>query len=555
MIRVTVWNENLHEQQQKEIRQLYPEGIHGCIASFLKKDKDLSVRTATLSEPEHGLTEAVLAQTDVLIMWSHMANDQFSDEVAERVQKEVLKGMGLIVLHSAHLSKVMCRLMGTSMTLRWKHDDRERLFCTAPGHPIAKGIPDHFDIPHEEMYGEYFDIPKPDDVVFTGWFAGGEVFRSGCTFQRGLGRIFYFQPGHEEYPIYYIPEIERIITNAVHWCSSEGSQHKSSLRRSAPLECTAVKRTLEDEYASGMKLSVFYEHIREASTQSGKQIEAILEQCRREGIEGIDIEDKVLAADFDSTVTKIQNASMRISSIYGFFDLTKNNADEINRAKKLVDYAKTVSLSCGAGCGSCRVLVVPGFLSEEEGNALNKCRDSYEKTSTFMEESDAVQNMKRALTEIVSYAKNRSLQEPAREVTVCLEDFDNSTSPCSGKQELLWFMKNVPGLKWVLDTGNFAFSNENVLDAYDDLKQYLAYVHCKDRGAESGKEGGLFNKGLLPVPTGSGYIPLQTIVEQLKKQNYTGYLAIEHFGAPDQMSYMQQSAQFLSRCLSVKEKK
>lgn len=221
MIKVTIWNEYLHERESKEIAGIYPKGIHGCIADFLKDDKELFIRTATFDEPEHGLTEEVLLDTDVLIFWNHRLQREFSDEVAARVQKHVQMGMGLIALHSAHLSKVMKNLMGTSMTLRWRHDDRERLFCTMPSHPIAKGIPSQFEIPNEEAYGEYFDIPKPDDVIFTGWFASGEVFRSGCTFTRGLGRIFYFQPGHEEYPIYYIPEIQQIIKNAVNWCYNE----------------------------------------------------------------------------------------------------------------------------------------------------------------------------------------------------------------------------------------------------------------------------------------------------------------------------------------------
>ena len=219
MIRITVWNEYKHEREYENIRKVYPEGIHGCIAGFLGKEEDLAVRPATFDMPEHGLTEDVLRETDVLIIWSHALQDEFSDEVAERVQWHVLAGMGLIALHSAHYSKVMKRLLGTSMTLKWRHGDSEKLWCTAPAHPIAKDMPEMIELPEEEMYGEFFDIPKPDDVVFTGWFSGGEVFRSGCTFSRGLGRIFYFQPGHEEYPIYYKPEIQKILVNAVHFCA------------------------------------------------------------------------------------------------------------------------------------------------------------------------------------------------------------------------------------------------------------------------------------------------------------------------------------------------
>lgn len=221
MIRVTVWNEFKHEQEFEAIREVYPKGIHGCIADFLEKEPDISVRMATFEMPEHGLTEEVLQETDVLVIWSHALQDEFLDEVAGRVQRYVLSGMGLIALHSAHFSKIMKKLMGTTMTLKWKHGEQEKLWCVAPAHPIAAGIPEMIEIPEEEMYGEYFDIPKPDDVVFAGWFSGGQVFRSGCTFTRGLGRIFYFQPGHEEYPIYFIPEIQKIIVNAVHFCKPQ----------------------------------------------------------------------------------------------------------------------------------------------------------------------------------------------------------------------------------------------------------------------------------------------------------------------------------------------
>lgn len=227
MIKVTVWNEYKHEREYENIGKVYPEGIHGCIAGFLGKEGDIQVRTATFDMPEHGLTREVLDDTDVLIIWSHALQDEFSDEVAERVQQHVLAGMGLIALHSAHFSKIMKKLLGTSMTLKWKHGEQENLWCLMPTHPIAAGIPEKIELPEEEMYGEYFDIPKPDDVVFAGWFSGGQVFRSGCTFTRGLGKIFYFQPGHEEYPIYYRPEIQQIIINAVHFCEPAMKQRKN----------------------------------------------------------------------------------------------------------------------------------------------------------------------------------------------------------------------------------------------------------------------------------------------------------------------------------------
>ncbi|MDE5679889.1 MAG: ThuA domain-containing protein [Lachnospiraceae bacterium] len=227
MIKITVWNEFKHEREFAALGEVYPEGIHGCIAGFLKEEPDFTVRTATFDMEEHGLTEAVLKETDVLIFWSHALQEEFSDAVAERVREHVLSGMGLVALHSAHYSKIMKRLLGTSMTLKWRHGDREKLWCTAPTHPIAAGVLPVIEIPREEMYGEYFDIPKPDDVVFTGWFSGGEVFRSGCTFTRGMGKIFYFQPGHEEYPVYRQPEIQQVIKNAVRICTPAHGERKS----------------------------------------------------------------------------------------------------------------------------------------------------------------------------------------------------------------------------------------------------------------------------------------------------------------------------------------
>lgn len=224
MIRVTIYNEYIHEQEIESIHQVYPNGIHGCIADFLQQDTGISTKIATFEMKEHGLSQEVLDQTDVLIYWSHAKQEEFSDSVTERIKKHVEEnGMGIIALHSAHYSKMMRNILGTSMTLSWRDDDRERLFCCNPNHPIAAGVAETIEIPHEEMYGEYFDIPKPDDIIYVGWFKGGEVFRSGCTFTRGKGRIFYFQPGHEAYPVYYMKEIQKIICNAVYWCAKKES--------------------------------------------------------------------------------------------------------------------------------------------------------------------------------------------------------------------------------------------------------------------------------------------------------------------------------------------
>ena len=218
MINVLVWNEFRHEKELENVKEIYPDGIHECIANFLRSD-EVNVKTAYLDMPECGLTEDVLKETDVLIWWGHCHHDKVPDEIAKRVQMSVLKGMGLIVLHSGHHSKPFKMLMGTTCNLIWRDDNKERIWCCKPGHPIAKDIPSHFELDVEEMYGEAFDIPNPDDVVFMGWFDGGEVFRSGCTFTRGYGRIFYFQPGHEANPTYHNPIIQKIIKNAVEWAA------------------------------------------------------------------------------------------------------------------------------------------------------------------------------------------------------------------------------------------------------------------------------------------------------------------------------------------------
>ncbi len=221
-IRVTVWNEFRHERMHEVVRRLYPDGIHGTIAAFLRK-AGFDVRTATLDEPEHGLTEAVLAGTDVLIWWGHMAHGEVEDAVVDRVQQRVLAGMGLIVLHSAHFSKIFKRLMGTTCNLKWREaGERERVYVVEPGHPIASGLGESFVIPQAEMYGERFDIPAPDELVFISWFQGGEVFRSGCCYRRGAGKVFYFRPGHETYPIFHQAEVQQVIVNAVRWAAPTG---------------------------------------------------------------------------------------------------------------------------------------------------------------------------------------------------------------------------------------------------------------------------------------------------------------------------------------------
>ncbi len=219
-LRVTVWNEYRHERENDYVARVYPQGIHQAIAQGLRAHGLRAVRTATLDTPEHGLSQEVLDGTDVLIWWGHKAHTEVGDPVVERVHQRVLAGMGLIVLHSGHHSKIFRRLMGTTCSLRWREaDEKERIWVVMPGHPIAQGLGPYFEIPEAEMYGEHFDIPQPDELVFVSWFEGGNVFRSGCCFYRGHGKIFYFRPGHETYPIYHREDVRQVIANAVRWAA------------------------------------------------------------------------------------------------------------------------------------------------------------------------------------------------------------------------------------------------------------------------------------------------------------------------------------------------
>lgn len=219
-LRAVVWGENRHEQIDPRVRENYPDGMHETIADGLRTllDSDVTVTTHTLDEPEHGLTDETLQATDVLVWWGHMAHDEVTDEVTERIARHVNEGMGIIVLHSGHHSKIFRRLMGTTCSLRWRNaGERQLVWTTGPRHPISEGVPQPIVIPADEMYGEYFDIPEPDELVFISSFAGGEVFRSGVTYRRGFGKVFYFSPGDQDYPVYHHPDVQRVIANAARW--------------------------------------------------------------------------------------------------------------------------------------------------------------------------------------------------------------------------------------------------------------------------------------------------------------------------------------------------
>ena len=225
---LTIWNENVHEATEPPVREIYPDGMHAAIAAGLRArlGADATVRTATLQEPDHGLTQDVLDATDVLTWWGHIAHDEVDDAVVDRVHDAVIGGMGLLVLHSGHYAKIFRRLLGTSCSLRWRNvGERELVWTVAPGHPIAHGVPHPIVIEAQEMYGEHFDIPEPDELVFVSSFAGGEVFRGGCCFTRGRGRIFYFSPGDQDYPVYHHPDIQLVLANAARWAAPADGTH------------------------------------------------------------------------------------------------------------------------------------------------------------------------------------------------------------------------------------------------------------------------------------------------------------------------------------------
>ena len=217
-IRVTVWGENVHEQKNKVVAGIYPDGMHNTIAAALNKAGGISASSVVLQDPEHGMSTEKLAETDVLVWWGHAAHGAVDDKIVERVCDAVWGGMGMIFLHSAHFSKPFKRLMGAPCNLTWREaGERERLWVTSRHHPITRGLPDHFELENEEMYGEPFGVPEPLETVFVSWFQGGEVFRSGLTYRRGAGNIFYFRPGHETYPTYHDANVQKVIANAVNW--------------------------------------------------------------------------------------------------------------------------------------------------------------------------------------------------------------------------------------------------------------------------------------------------------------------------------------------------
>lgn len=277
------------------------------------------------------------------------------------------------------------------------------------------------------------------------------------------------------------------------------------------------------------KLSVFYDHIVQASGQSQKTIPEILGFCREQGISAVEIRYTQFAEQEAAIADMLSNAGLCISSMNEFFDFGRDK--DLSLAKKMLDTANAHHVS--------RVLMVPGTLDPADAAELAACSHAYDTTAAFMDAHPQIAHMRQALTDLTAYAAPLG-------VTITLEDFDGFFQPFARIYPLLWFMKHVPGLRYTLDTGNFAFSDEDIVLAADVLKDYIVHVHCKDRAVNPLVQG-MFCHGLGQSPAGSGYIPLAHLLSTLKERGYDGYLAIEHFDVPDQLSFIRQSADFLKK--------
>lgn len=326
-----------------------------------------------------------------------------------------------------------------------------------------------------------------------------------------------------------------------------------------------------------MLISVFYDHITQARQQTGKRLSELLVACRSWGISGLEINYTQLKKGGFRLRHAIRRAGMSVSCIYEFYDFT--HGEDLARAKKHVDLAARV----GAG----KVLIVPGFLEEREAEELAARCDGrepgaadgsanadagdesmktwvlpeetqeggsesqapleaqrYAAVARYMESHTATCLVRDALEQLVRYGRDKG-------VRITLEDFDGNTSPCARMLPLKWLLEQVPGLGFTLDMGNFAYSDEDVAQGYELLKEYIVHVHCKDRGQEekyqaAEREGRRRHcRGLACVPAGGGYLPIGELITRLKAQGYDGYLAIEHFDAPDQMEYIRRSADYL----------
>ena len=277
-----------------------------------------------------------------------------------------------------------------------------------------------------------------------------------------------------------------------------------------------------------MKISVFFDHILQATEQTGKSVKELLSEIKGYGVDALEINHTYLM-EHKELWQLFDEIGLKISCTYEFYDWGDNT--DIRNAKEQVDIAKKL--------GAEKILVIPGFLDMAESDKLQGC-NNFEETTEYMSQNIKIQKMAEMLRELVNYAN-------AQNILVTLEDFDDKKAPFATAEQLLWFMKTVNGLYYTFDMGNFAYSNKDVEAAYELMWKYIVHVHCKDRGIEYMKTALEFNKGLKSVPVGHGYLPIKKLIKQLQNSGYTGYFAIEHFDAENQIECIRKSCEFLKQ--------
>lgn len=284
-----------------------------------------------------------------------------------------------------------------------------------------------------------------------------------------------------------------------------------------------------------IRLSVFFDHILQAEEQTGKHIPVLLAEVKKAGISAVEINCTYLL-EHPATLEMLETAGLQVSCIYEFYALERGR--ETEKARRHIEIARKTK----AG----KILIVPGFFSVETEEFVN-CVPDREKVRDYLSHSEKAQRMADGLREIVEMAGSRNIADTP--ITVVIEDFDDRNSPIACVSGMQWFAEQVPGLCFTFDTGNFIIHGENIFAAWEELKDKVVHVHCKDRKISSDKPLQTqknatpdIKECYLPAAVGEGCIPIKELVYKMKEYGYRGYLAIEHFDAADQEAYMQKSA-------------
>ena len=284
-----------------------------------------------------------------------------------------------------------------------------------------------------------------------------------------------------------------------------------------------------------IRLSAFFDHILQAEEQTGKHIPELLAEVKKAGISAVEINCTYLLKH-PATLEMLETAGLQVSCIYEFYALERGR--ETEKARRHIEIARKTK----AG----KILIVPGFFSVETEEFVN-CVPDREKVWDYLSHSEKAQRMADGLREIVEMAGSRNIADTP--ITVVIEDFDDRNSPIACVSGMQWFAEQVPGLCFTFDTGNFIIHGENIFAAWEELKDKVVHVHCKDRKISSDKPLQTqknatldIKECYLPAAVGEGCIPIKELVYKMKEYGYRGYLAIEHFDAADQEAYMQKSA-------------